>query len=362
MTDPYVGKLTFFRVYSGTVKTGDSVLNAATGRSASASAAWSQMHANKREEISEVYAGDIAAGIGFKKVTTGDTLCDPDYPIALEAMHFPEPVIDVAIEPKTKADEEKLANALQRLSEEDPTFRVRTDDETGQTVISGMGELHLEILVDRMMREFGVQANVGKPQVAYRRPSRTDGRAADTASCARPAARAVRRRDDHASSRMEPGKGFVFENKIVGGAIPKEFIPAVEKGVEEAMENGVLAGYPGGGRQGRRCSTARTTRWTRPRWRSRSPARWRSRRRAAKARPRLLEPIMDVEVVVPEEYMGDIIGDLSSRRGRIGGHVHALRCARDRGVGAAVGNVRLRDAPALDLAGPRRVFDAVLAL
>src|SRR5262245_46747081 len=242
MTDPYVGRLTFFRVYSGSVKTGDAVLNAATGQKERIGRLV-QMHANKREEISEVYAGDIAAGIGFKRVTTGNTLCDPEYPIALEAMHFPEPVVDVAIEPKSKADEEKLSNALQRLAEEDPTFRVRTDEETAQTVISGMGELHREILVDRMMREFNVQANVGKPQVAYRetitvpaevrhrfvRQTGGKGMFADVTLRVEP---------------QEPGKGFEFVSEIVGGAIPKEYIPAVEKGVEEALRSGVVAGYP----------------------------------------------------------------------------------------------------------------------
>jgi len=315
-TDPYVGKLTFFRVYSGTVKTGDSVLNAATGRNERIGRLV-QMHANKREEITEVYAGDIAAGIGFKKVTTGHTLCDPQYPIALESMHFPEPVVDVAIEPKSKADEEKLANALQRLSEEDPTFRVRTDDETSQTVISGMGELHLEILVDRMMREFNVQANVGKPQVAYREtisgPAETrhrfvrqtggKGQFADVSLRVEP---------------MEPGKGFEFENEIVGGAIPREFIPAVQKGVEEAMRGGVLAGYPlvdikvtlydGSYHEVDSSEMA-----------FKIAGSMAFKESCLKAKPRLLEPIMDVEVVVPEEYMGDIIGDLSARRGRIGG-------------------------------------------
>jgi elongation factor G len=315
-TDPFVGKLTFFRVYSGTVKTGDSVINATTGRTERIGRLV-QMHANKREEISEVYAGDIAGGIGFKKVTTGHTLCDPRYPIALESMHFPEPVVDVAIEPKSKADEEKLSNALTRLSEEDPTFRVRTDDETSQTVISGMGELHLEILVDRMMREFGVQANVGKPQVAYREtisgPAETrhrfvrqtggKGQFADVSLRVEP---------------MEAGKGFEFENEIVGGAIPKEFIPAVEKGVEEAMKGGVVAGYPlvdikvtlydGSYHEVDSSEMA-----------FKIAGSMAFKEACHKAKPRLLEPIMDVEVVVPEEYMGDIIGDLSARRGRIGG-------------------------------------------
>jgi elongation factor G len=316
MTDPYVGKLTFFRVYSGTVKSGDSVLNPLTGRNERIGRLV-QMHANKRQEIDEVYAGDIAAGIGFKKVTTGTTLCDPKHPVALEAMHFPDPVVDVAIEPKSKVDEEKLATALQRLAEEDPTFRVRTDEETAQTVISGMGELHLEIIVDRMMREFNVKANVGKPQVAYREtisvPAEVRHRFVRQTGGKGMFADVTIRVDP-----LEPGKGFVFENEIVGGAIPKEFIPAVEKGVEEAMRNGVVAGYPvvdvkitavdGSHHEVDSSEMA-----------FKIAASMAFKEACQKAKPRLLEPIMDVEVVVPEEYMGDIIGDLSSRRGRIGG-------------------------------------------
>ena len=316
MTDPFVGKLTFFRVYSGSIKTGAQVLNTATGHKERVGRLV-QMHANKREEISEVYAGDIAAGIGFKKVSTGHTLCDTEYPIALEAMTFPEPVVDVAIEPKSKVDEEKLATALQRLSEEDPTFRVRTEEETGQTVISGMGELHLEILVDRMLREFNVKANVGKPQVAYKE---TIGAPAEVRH------RFVRQTGGKGmfadvTLKVEPqeaGKGFEFESKIVGGSIPKEFIPAVEKGVEEAMKNGVLAGYPmvdikvslldGSYHEVDSSEMA-----------FKIAASMAFKEACHKARPRLLEPIFDVEVVVPEEYMGDIIGDLSARRGRIGG-------------------------------------------
>jgi elongation factor G len=316
MTDPYVGKLTFFRVYSGTVKTGDTVLNAATGNKERIGRLV-QMHANKREEVKEVYAGDIAAGIGFKRVTTGNTLCDPQYALALEAMHVPEPVVDVAIEPKSKADEERMSMALQRLAEEDPTFRVRTDDETNQTIISGMGELHLEILVDRMMREFNVSANVGKPQVAYRetisnpaeqrhrfvRQTGGKGMFADVKIKIEP---------------QEPGKGFEFVNDIVGGSIPKEYIPAVEKGIEEALRSGVLAGYPvvdikvvlfdGSYHEVDSSEMA-----------FKIAGSIAFKEAVRKAGPKLLEPIMDVEVVVPEEYMGDIIGDLSSRRGRIGG-------------------------------------------
>ena len=316
MTDPYVGKLTFFRVYSGNVRTGDSVFNPVTGRNERIGRLV-QMHANKREEIAEVYAGDIAAGIGFKKVTTGSTLCDPDRPIVLEAMHFPEPVVDVAIEPKSKADEEKMATALQRLSEEDPTFRVRTDEETAQTVVSGMGELHLEIIVDRMLREFSVQANVGKPQVAYR----------ETLSVpAEVRHRFVRQTGGKGmfadvTVRVEPneaGKGFEFESEVVGGAIPKEFIPSIEKGIEEALRSGVVAGYPvvdvkvtvldGSYHEVDSSEMA-----------FKIAASMAFKEACQKAKPRLLEPVMDVEVVTPEEYMGDIIGALSSRRGRIGG-------------------------------------------
>ena len=316
MTDPYVGRLTFFRVYSGVIKTGDSVLNPATGNKERIGRLV-QMHANKREEITEVYCGDIAAGIGFKRVTTGNTLCDPQFPLTLEAMFFPEPVVDVAIEPKSKVDEEKLGNALQRLAEEDPTFRVRTDDETAQTVISGMGELHLEIIVDRMMREFGVQANVGKPQVAYRET---------ITSAAEQRHRFIKQTGGKGmfadvTLEVEPqesGKGFEFVNDIVGGSIPKEFIPAVEKGVEEALKNGILAGYPmvdlkvtltdGSYHDVDSSEMA-----------FKIAGSIAFKEACHKAKPRLLEPIMDVEVVVPEEYMGDIIGDLSSRRGRIGG-------------------------------------------
>jgi elongation factor G len=275
------------------------------------------MHANKQEQIDEVYAGDIAAGIGFKRVSTGHTLCDSDHPLALEAITFPEPVVDVAIEPKSKADEEKLANALQRLSDEDPTFRVRMEEETAQTVISGMGELHLEILVDRMLREFGVQANVGKPQVAYKETISVPAEARH---------RFVRQtggRGMFADVRLRvepqsPGKGFEFESRIVGGVIPKEYIPAVERGVEDAMRGGVVAGYPmvgvkvtlldGSYHEVDSSEMA-----------FKIAASLAFKEACENAQPRLLEPIFDVEVVVPEEYMGDILGDLTARRGRIGG-------------------------------------------
>jgi len=316
MTDPYVGKLTFFRVYSGTLKAGTYVYNS-TKEKGERLGRVVEMHANKREDREEVYCGEIAAAVGLKNVHTGDTLCDKDHPIVLEAMHFPEPVIQVAIEPKTKADEEKMSTALGKLSDEDPTFRVKTDEDSGQTLISGMGELHLEILVDRMVREFSVQANIGKPQVAYKetvsrkieqrtrfiRQTGGRGQFADVTITLEP---------------LPPGGGFSFENEIKGGAIPKEYIPSVEKGIIEAMENGIMAGYPvvdvkveliDG--QFHEVDSSEMA--------FKIAGSMAFKEAAAKGGPKLLEPIMDVEVVVPEEYMGDVIGDLSSRRGRIGG-------------------------------------------
>jgi elongation factor G len=316
MTDPYVGKLTFFRVYSGTLKAGTYVYNS-TKEKGERLGRVVEMHANKREDREEIYCGEIAAAVGLKNVHTGDTLCDKDHPIVLEAMHFPAPVIQVAIEPKTKADEEKMATALGKLSDEDPTFKVKTDEDSGQTLISGMGELHLEILVDRMVREFSVQANIGKPQVAYKetvtrkieqrtrfvRQTGGRGQFADVTITLEP---------------LPPGGGFQFENEISGGAIPREYIPSVEKGVIEAMENGIMAGYPvvdvkveliDG--QFHEVDSSEMA--------FKIAGSMAFKEAAAKAGPKLLEPIMDVEVVVPEEYMGDVIGDLSSRRGRIGG-------------------------------------------
>jgi len=316
MTDPYVGKLTFFRVYSGTLKAGTYVYNS-TKEKGERLGRVVEMHANKREDRDEVYCGEIAAAVGLKNVHTGDTLCDKDHPIVLEAMHFPEPVIQVAIEPKTKADEEKMSTALGKLSDEDPTFRVKTDEDSGQTLISGMGELHLEILVDRMVREFSVQANIGKPQVAYKetvtkkieqrtrfvRQTGGRGQFADVTITLEP---------------LPPGGGFQFENEISGGAIPKEYIPSVEKGIIEAMENGIMAGYPvvdvkveliDG--QFHEVDSSEMA--------FKIAGSMAFKEAAAKGGPKLLEPMMDVEVVVPEEYMGDVIGDLSSRRGRIGG-------------------------------------------
>ncbi len=316
MTDPYVGKLTFFRVYSGKIKAGSHIYNA-NKESGERLGRIVEMHANKREEREEVYCGEIAAAVGLKHVHTGDTLCDKENPIVLEAMHFPEPVIQVAIEPKTKSDEERMATALAKLSDEDPTFRVKTDEDSGQTLISGMGELHLEILVDRMVREFNVQANIGKPQVAYKetvsrlveqrtrfaRQTGGRGQFADVSLTLEP---------------MPPGGGFVWENAIKGGSIPREYIPSVERGILEAMENGIMAGYPvvdikvtlTDGQYHEVDSSEMAFKIC---------GSMAFKEAAAKAHPKLLEPIMDVEVVVPEEYMGDVIGDLSSRRGRIGG-------------------------------------------
>ena len=316
MTDPYVGKLTFFRVYSGSVKAGSYVYNSNTGKKERLGRIL-QMHANHREDIDEVFTGDIAAAVGLKATRTGHTLCDPNKPIVLESMKFPEPVISVAIEPKTKADADKLGDALAKLSDEDPTFRVSTDEETGQTLISGMGELHLEIIVDRLLREFKVEARVGRPQVAYKETItekvKVEGKFIRQSG--------GRGQYGHVIMEVEPneqGKGFEFENKIVGGVIPKEFIPAVKLGVEDALKNGVLAGYPvvdvkatlldGSYHEVDSSEMA-----------FRIAGSMATKEALSKGKPILLEPIMDVEVVVPEEYMGDVIGDLNSRRGKITG-------------------------------------------
>jgi len=316
-TDPYVGKLTFFRVYSGVLAAGSYVYNSTKDRRERIGRLL-QMHANKREEIPEVRAGDIAAAIGLKDTRTGDTLCDEDDPVILEAMRFPEPVISVAIEPKTKADQDKLSVALQKLAEEDPTFHVRSDAETAQTIIAGMGELHLEILVDRMRREFKVEANVGRPQVAYRETVRDRVEWVDGKFIRQTGGRG---QYGHVVLNLGPsgaGHGFVFEDKIVGGSIPREFIGPVERGIREALENGVLAGYPvvdvkvelvdGSYHDVDSSEMA-----------FKIAGSIGFKEAASRARPVLLEPIMDVEVVTPAEYMGDVIGDLSSRRGKIGG-------------------------------------------
>jgi elongation factor G len=317
MTDPFVGRLTYFRVYSGKLEAGSYVYNATKDKRERTSRLL-QMHANKREEITEVLAGDIAAAIGLKETRTGDTLCDADHPVILESMKFPEPVIDVAIEPKSKADQDKLAIAMQKLAEEDPTFRVRTDPETGQTIIAGMGELHLEILVDRMRREFKVEANVGRPQVAFRetitkRVEQVEGKFIRQSG--------GKGQYGHVVINVEPaekGHGFVFEDKIVGGVIPREYIKPVEAGIREALENGILAGYPmvdvkvqlvfGSYHDVDSSETAFKI--------AGSMAVKEAVRQAGGV---ILEPIMKVEVVVPEDFLGSVIGDLSSRRGKIGG-------------------------------------------
>lgn len=314
MSDPHVGKLTYFRVYSGALKSGSYVLNS-TRNVRERVGRILQMHANYRAEKDVVYAGDLASAVGLKGTATGDTLCDPNNQIILESMQFPEPVISVAIEPKTKADQEKLNISLVRLAEEDPTFKVRTDEETGQTIISGMGELHLEVIVDRLLREFGVNANVGKPQVAYRETIRREAEAEGKYI----RQTGGRGQYGHAVLKvepLEPGGGFEFVNKIVSGAIPKEFIPAVNKGVREALEAGALAGYP--------VVDLRVTLYNGSFHEVDSSeiafkiaGSMALKEAVKKAGAVLLEPIMEVEVVVPAEYMGEVIGDINSRRGRI---------------------------------------------
>ncbi len=316
MTDPFVGQLAFLRVYSGRLASGDGVYNVAKSRRERIGRLV-KMHANKREEVEELLAGDIAAAVGLRTVSTGDTICDERAPVVLESIEFPNPVIQLAIEPKTKPDQEKLGMAIGKLVQEDPTLRVNTDPETGQTILAGMGELHLEIIVDRMQREFGVGANVGKPQVAYRETIR--GKAEAEGRFVRQSG--GRGQYGHVKIRVEPlaaGGGFEFVNKIFGGAIPKEYVPAVQKGIEEALEAGVLAGYPmsdlkaelydGSYHEVDSSEIA-----------FKIAGSMAIRHAAGRARPVLLEPIMSVEVVVPEEYMGDVIGDLNQRRGRIEG-------------------------------------------
>jgi elongation factor G len=316
MTDPFVGRLSFFRVYSGVLSSGSYVLNSTKGKRERVGRIL-QMHANSREEIQQVYAGDIAAAVGLKDTTTGDTLCDEKEPVILESMTFPDPVISVAIEPKTKADQDKMGIALSKLAEEDPTFRTRTDEETNQTIISGMGELHLEIIVDRMLREFKVEANVGKPQVAYKETFRQG---------AKVEGKFVRQSGGRGQyghvwiqfEPLEPGTGFIFENKVVGGSVPREYIPAVQAGIEESMKNGVLAGYPlldlkativdgsyhdvDSNEMAFKIAGSMALKAAKD-----------------KCKPAILEPVMKVEVTVPEEYMGDVMGDINSRRGRIEG-------------------------------------------
>lgn len=316
MTDPFVGSLAFFRVYSGVVNAGDAILNSTKGNRERIGRIL-QMHSNSREEVKSVYAGDIAAAVGLKNVTTGETLCDPNSPIILERMEFPDPVISVAVEPKTKSDQEKMSQALGRLAQEDPSFRVRTDEESGQTIISGMGELHLEILVDRMRREFKVDANIGKPQVAYRETIR--GSVEQEGKFVRQSG--GRGQYGHVKLKIEPmeeGGGYEFVNKIVGGVVPKEYIPSVDKGAYEQMQNGVIAGYP--------MVDVRVTLYDGSYHEVDSnemafkvAGSMAFKEGAQKASPVLLEPMMSVEIETPEEYMGDVIGDVNRRRGMVQG-------------------------------------------
>jgi elongation factor G len=315
MSDPYVGKLTYFRVYSGQVKAGDRVLNTTTGKTERIGRIL-QMHANHREEREAIGAGEIAAGVGLKQTTTGDTLAIDTAPIRLESMTFPDPVISVAVEPKTKSDQDKLGAGLQRLAEEDPTFRVRSDEETGQTLISGMGELHLEIIVDRLHREFNVDANVGRPQVAYRETiskpvSKIEGRFVRQTG--------GRGQYGHAvidAEPAEPGEGYEFLDKIVGGKVPREYIPAVDLGIQEAMESGILAGYPVVDvRVSLTDGSYHDVDSSEMAFKVAGSMAWKEAMKRAK--PKLLEPVMAVEVVTPEDYLGDVMGDLNSRRGRI---------------------------------------------
>ena len=317
MSDPYVGRLTYMRVYSGSMKSGSAIINATKDRKERAGRLL-MMHANHREDVDEVSAGDIVAAVGLKSTTTGDTLTDAADPVILERMTFPEPVIDLAIEPKTKQDQEKLTTALQRLSDEDPTFRVRTDEETGQTVIAGMGELHLEIIVDRLMREFSVDANVGQPQVAYRETIRKRVEKVEGRFVRQTGGRGQFGHVYLSVEPNEPGAGYVFESKIVGGSIPREYIPAVDQGIQEALEGGVVAGFPmvdvkvelidGSYHEVDSSEIA-----------FKIAGSMALKEAVKRASPALLEPVMAVEVVVPKDFVGTVVGDLTSRRGRIGG-------------------------------------------
>ena len=353
MSDPYVGKLTYFRVYSGTLKAGDRVLNTKTGKTERISRIL-QMHANHREDRDSITAGEIAAGVGLKDTTTGHTLSAENAPIVLESMTFPEPVISVAVEPKSKGDQDKLGIGLQRLAEEDPTFRVSSDEETGQTLIAGMGELHLEIIVDRLKREFSVEANVGRPQVAYRE---TAGR--DVENLREKFVRQTGGSGQFADvvinlRAQEPGAGYEFSDKITGGKIPKEYIPAVNAGIQEAMDSGVLAGYPvvdiaielvdgsyhevdSSERSFKICGSMAF------------------KEALKRSKPKLLEPMMAVEVTTPEDYLGDVIGNLNSRRGRIESMDAGRQRADRQGARAALGDVWILDRPAFDVAGPGRL-------
>ncbi|HDY69752.1 MAG TPA: elongation factor G, partial [Actinobacteria bacterium] len=317
MTDPFVGKLTYFRVYSGVLESGSHVYNPAKDRKERVGRIL-QMHANRREDRDAIYAGELAAAVGLKFTTTGDTICDKDSPIILEAMEFPQPVIAVAIEPKTKADQDKLGSSLYKLAEEDPTFQVRTDEETGQTVISGMGELHLEIIVDRLLREFKVDANVGKPQVAYRETIRNAVDKVEGKFVRQTGGRGQFGRVVINVEPAAPGEGYEFEEKIKGGAIPKEYIPSVNEGIKSALDNGVLAGYPMVGIKVSLIDGAYHE-VDSSEMAFQIAGSMALKEAVRRAKPVLMEPVMEVEVVVPEEYMGDVIGDLNSRRGKIDG-------------------------------------------
>ena len=316
MTDPFVGKLTFFRVYSGTIQSGTYVLNSTKGKRERVGRLL-QMHANSRQEISEVYAGDIAAAVGLKDTTTGDTLCDPDHEVILESMVFPEPVISLSVEPKSKADQDKMGIALQKLAEEDPTFRTHTDEETGETIISGMGELHLDIIVDRMRREFKVEANIGAPQVAYRE---TFTAAADVEG------KFVRQSGGRGQyghvwikfEPQEPGAGYEFVDAVVGGVVPREYIGSVDAGLKDALQNGQLSGFP--------VVDVKATLFDgsyhdvdSSEMAYKIAASMALKNAYDKCKPVLLEPVMKVEVVIPDEYLGDVMGDITSRRGRLDG-------------------------------------------
>ena len=359
MADPFVGKLVFFRVYSGSLKSGSYVYNSTKGKRERIGRIL-RMHANHREEMDEIYAGDIAAAVGLKETTTGDTLCAEGNPIILESMEFPEPVIRVAIEPKTKAGQDKMSLALIRLAEEDPTFKTYTDETTGQTIIAGMGELHLEIIVDRLLREFRVEATVGKPQVAYKECIRRAAKAE---------ARYVRQTGGHGQyahcvieiAPREPGSGYEFVNKIVGGVIPKEFIAPIDQGIREAAQSGLLSGHEvvdfsatlldGSYHEVDSSEMA-----------FKIAGSMAFKDALAKADCALLEPMMKIEVVVPDEYMGDVLGDITARRGRVTGmDMHAGLHSID-GLGAALGDVRLRHRPALQDAGARHLYHAVCPL
>ncbi len=359
MADPYVGKLTYFRVYSGRVEAGSRVLNVNSGRTERIGRIL-MMHANDREEVPEVYSGDIAAAVGIKQVMTGDTLAAPDAPVRLETIVFPEPVIKVAVEPKTKVDQEKMSIALGRLAEEDPTFQVRTNEETGQIEISGMGELHLEVLVDRMKREFGVEANVGRPQVSYRETVRGTAEKVE-GKFVRQTGGSGQYGVVYINIEPAPGEGFDFVNKIKGGAIPSEFIPAVEKGVEEALENGVKAGYP--------MVDVRVTlvdgkyhEVDSSEIAYKVAGSLAFKEAARRAKPVLLEPIFAVEVVTPEEFMGEVMGDLSRRRGHLHGSEQQGNAQAIHALVPLSRDVRLRHRPALQHAGARHLHDAVRGL